>query len=478
MTALNKRRWQLWLIVFTSTVLMRCAGNRTTDDRPSQGLADIEVWLTTADKSFLLKKQSGIYFEGESGLPTVIEVDTSRVFQTMDGFGYSLTGGSAYHINRLPAAQRTDLLKELFERDENSLGVNYLRVSIGASGLDAKVFSYNDLPAGQTDPQLLKFSIAEDKKNLIPVLKEILAISPNIKIMGSPWSPPVWMKDNNLPKGGKLLPEFYGVYSNYFVKYIEAMAKEGITISAITPQNEPEHPGNTPSLAMTAAEQAEFVKNHLGPAFEKAGIETKIVIYDHNCDHPNYPISVLNDPDAKKYIDGSAFHMYLGEVTAMSTVHNAHPDKNIYFTEQWTSGNGDFGGDLRWHVRELIVGAPRNWSKVVLEWNLAADSKFEPHTNDGGCTLCQGALTIDNGITRNVSYYIIGHASKFVPAGSVRVASNIVDGLHNVAYRTPEGKKVLIVVNDNSAKKDFAIRFKGNHAKATLDAGAVATYVW
>jgi glucosylceramidase len=478
MRALNKRRWQVWFIVFTSTVLMRCAGNRTTDDRPSQGQADIEVWLTTADKSFLLKKQSGIDFEGESGVPTVIEVDTSKVFQTMDGFGYSLTGGSAYHINMLSAAQRTDLLKELFERDENSLGVNYLRVSIGASDLDAKVFSYNDLPAGQTDPLLMNFSIEEDKKNLIPVLKEILAISPKIKIMGSPWSPPVWMKDNKLPKGGKLLPEFYGVYANYFVKYIEAMAKEGITIDAITPQNEPEHPGNTPSLAMTAAEQAEFVKNHLGSAFEKAGIETKIVIYDHNCDHPNYPISILNNPDAKKYIDGSAFHMYLGEVTAMSTVHNAHPDKNIYFTEQWTSGNGDFGGDLRWHVRELIVGAPRNWSKVVLEWNLAADSKFEPHTNDGGCTLCQGALTIDNGITRNVSYYIIGHASKFVPAGSVRVASNIVDGLHNVAYRTPEGMKVLIVVNDNSAKKDFAMRFKGKDAKATLDAGAVATYVW
>jgi glucosylceramidase len=464
---------------FVFVLLISCATVENDPTNEEQAVGDIEFWLTTADKSSLLKRKTDLVFSDVSGETAVITIDTTQTFQTMDGFGYALTGGSAYHINRLPAAQRSELLKELFQRDENSIGISYLRVSIGASDLDAKVFSYNDLPAGQTDPQLTNFTLAEDKTNLIPVLKEILAISPDIKIMGSPWSPPVWMKDNKLPKGGKLLPEYYGVYAKYFVKYIQEMAKEGIRIDAVTPQNEPEHPGNTPSLAMTAPEQAEFVKNHLGPAFEQAGIDTKIVIYDHNCDHPQYPISILNDPDAKKYIDGSAFHMYLGEITALSTVHDAHPDKNIYFTEQWTSGKGEFAGDLRWHVRELMIGAPRNWSKVVLEWNLAADSKFEPHTDDGGCTLCQGALTIDNTtIARNVSYYIIAHASKFVPPGSVRVSSNIVDGIHNVAYRTPQGKKVLVVVNDNDVKKDFAIKFKDKFAKAGLAAGTVATYVW
>ena len=470
---------KFFTFVFVVFLLTSCATVENEPANEEQAEGDIQFWLTTADKSSLLKRKTDLVFSDLSGETSVITIDTTQTFQTMDGFGYALTGGSAYHINRLPAAQRSELLKELFQRDENSIGISYLRVSIGASDLDAKVFSYNDLPAGQTDPQLTKFTLAEDKINLIPVLKEILAISPDIKIMGSPWSPPVWMKDNKLPKGGKLLPEYYGVYAKYFVKYIQEMAKEGIRIDAVTPQNEPEHPGNTPSLAMTAPEQAEFVKNHLGPAFEQAGIDTKIVIYDHNCDHPQYPISILNDPDAKKYIDGSAFHMYLGEITALSTVHDAHPDKNIYFTEQWTSGNGEFAGDLRWHVRELMIGAPRNWSKVVLEWNLAADSKFEPHTDDGGCTLCQGALTIDNTtIARNVSYYIIAHASKFVPPGSVRVSSNIVDGIHNVAYRTPEGKKVLVVVNDNDVKKDFAIKFNDKIARAGLAAGAVATYVW
>ncbi|HEY9487454.1 MAG TPA: glycoside hydrolase family 30 beta sandwich domain-containing protein, partial [Chryseosolibacter sp.] len=301
---------------------------------------------------------------------------------------------------------------------------------------------------------------------------------PDIKIMGSPWSAPVWMKTNSLPKAGSLKPEYYDAYALYFVKYIQEMAKEGITIDAITLQNEPENPYNTPSMLMTAQEQADFVKNSLGPAFEKAGIETKIVVFDHNCDHPEYPIAILNDKDAGKYIDGSAFHLYIGEIEAMSKVHEAHPDKSIYFTEQWTSGEGKFDEDLRWHTKHLIVGATRNWSRNVLEWNLAADPNFDPHTDDGGCTQCMGALTIGDSVSRNVSYYIIAHASKFVRPGSVRVASNITDGLHNAAFVDPDGKKVLVVVNDNDSAKNFVIKHNGRFAETSLTAGAVGTYVW
>jgi glucosylceramidase len=280
-------------------------------------------------------------------------------------------------------------------------------------------------------------------------------------------------------KGGSLKPEFYPAYAKYFVKYVKGMESEGIRIDAITIQNEPENPHNTPSMLMTWEEQADFVKNHLGPAFEEAGIDTKIVLFDHNCDNPDYPISIMNDPDAKKYVDGSAFHLYLGEIEAMSKVHQAHPDKNLYFTEQWTSGEGQFDGDLRWHVKHLIVGATRNWSRTVLEWNLASDPNFDPHTDDGGCTQCMGAVTIgDNTITRNVAYYIIAHASKFVPPGSVRVASTVVDGLYNVAFLTPDDKKVLIVVNDNDSSKKFAIRHKGRFVETALASGAVGTYVW
>jgi len=440
----------------------------------------VSWWLTTGDKTSLLAQQENILFENVVVNDADKMVDTTKQFQTIDGFGYALTGGSAMLMNtKLNAAQRSDLLKELFLTDGKGIGISYLRVSIGASDLDELVFSYDDLPNGNTDPKLNNFTLSYDTLHLIPVLKEILALNPTIKIMGSPWSPPVWMKDNNLSKGGSLKPEYYEVYANYLVKYIQAMAAEGIKIDAITLQNEPENPKNTPSLVMTAEEQALFVKRHLGPAFKTNNIQTKIIVFDHNCDHPEYPIAILNDSKAKQYIDGSAFHMYLGEIDALSKVHDAHPDKNIYFTEQWTSGKGEFGGDLKWHTKNLIIGATRNWSRNVLEWNLAADPNFEPHTGDGGCDSCQGALTIGEGsVTRNVSYYIIAHASKFVPSGSVRIASTLVDGLPNVAFMTPDGKKVLIVLNETDKPQSFVIEFKGRNATATLPKDAVGTFVW
>jgi glucosylceramidase len=440
----------------------------------------VDVWLTSGDRRFLLHHSSNpLVFETATASDPIIEVDTSQVFQEIDGFGYALTGGSAFLINqKLTSTQRQELLKELFLQDENSIGISYLRISIGASDLDDHPFSYNDLPAGKTDMTLSGFSLAADTLNLLPVLKEILVLSPGLKIMGSPWSAPAWMKSNNSSKGGGLKTEYYDVYARYFVKYIEGMANEGVAIDAITLQNEPENPNNNPSMLMTANEQANFVKNNLGPAFKAAGLKTKIVVFDHNCDHPDYPIKVLNDKRAKRYIDGSAFHLYLGEIDVLSNVRNAHPDRNIYFTEQWTSGKGDFGGDLRWHVKNLVVGATRNWSRNVLEWNLAADPTFHPHTDNGGCTECLGALTIGDSVVRNVSYYVIAHASKFVRPGSLRVGSNIPDDLPNVAFQDPLGKKVLIVLNDAKEEKSFDIRFNGRVAHATLSAGSVATYIW
>jgi glucosylceramidase len=286
------------------------------------------------------------------------------------------------------------------------------------------------------------------------------------------------MKTNGEPIGGSLKPEFYGAYAKYFVKYVQGMKAEGIRIDAVTVQNEPLHPKNEPSLLMQPREQAEFIKNHLGPAFRKAGLDTKIVLYDHNCDRPDYPISILDDPEAKKYVDGSAFHLYAGEIEAMSAVHDAHPDRNLYFTEQWIGAPGDLKGDLAWHTRELTIGAPRNWARAVLEWNLASDPKYEPHT-PGGCTTCLGAVTIDgDSITRNSAYYIVAHASKFVRPGSVRIATNALPSLPNVAFKAPGGRTVLIVLNDSESSQTFHIRDGDDLATSTLPAGAVGTYVW
>lgn len=441
--------------------------------------SDVSFWLTKGDRSVLLQKQNvALNFSATNNGNTTIEVDPSQVFQTIDGFGYTLTGGSATLMNSLGATEKDALIKELFSNEEGAIGVSYLRVSIGASDLSANVFTYNERPSGQTDINQDHFSIEAEMTDLVPILKKILTVNPNIKILGSPWTAPTWMKTNKAYKGGSLKPEYYQSYAKYFVKYIQAMKAQGITIDAITIQNEPLHPGNTPSMYMEAVDQANFIKSALGPAFQAAGLATKIIVYDHNADRPDYPMTILADPAANAYVDGSAFHLYGGNISALSTVRNAYPNKNVYFTEQWVGGPGNFAEDLKWHVSTLIVGATRNWSRNVLEWNLAADANYNPHTPDGGCTTCLGAITIAPAVSRNVAYYVIAHASKFVKPGSVRIGSTLNNTLSNVAFKTPEGKKALIVMNTSSTDQTFNIKDDGKIVTTTLPAGSAGTYVW
>jgi glucosylceramidase len=440
--------------------------------------ATVKSWITRADQTQLLESQPEKSWAQQSAAAAIeFAVDDKQLFQSVDGFGFSLTGGSAYHIYRLPVKERKKLLQELFGSGPQSIGISYLRISIGASDLDENVFSYDDLPPGQSDEALSHFTLKSDSAALLPLLKEILSIRPQLRIMGSPWSAPVWMKNNGKSKGGSLLPKYYDAYARYFVKYIQEMKSNGIRIDAVTPQNEPLHPGNNPSMFMSAEVQAEFIKYHLGPAFRAAGIDTRIVVYDHNCNRPDYPISILNDPEAKQYVEGSAFHLYEGDISAMSAVHDAHPDRQLYFTEQWTGAKGSFREDLLWHEKNVIIGSMRNWSRIALEWNLANDARFEPHT-PGGCTECKGALTIDASIVRNVSYYIVAHASRFIPPGSVRIQSNWSDELPNVAFITPSGEKVMIVLNEQKHVTPFTIVSNGRRIALEQPAESVVTYIW
>lgn len=442
---------------------------------------EVETWLTTHDRSSLFSKQpASLKFENTSGARADIIIDEKQSYQTMDGFGFALTGGSAMHIVRMNPDARAALLKELFGTDGNNIGVSYIRLSVGASDLNEKVFSYNDLPPGETDHDMLKFDLGPDRQDVIPVMKEILAINPKILIMASPWSPPTWMKTNNDTRGGRLKADCYAAYAKYFVKYVKAMEAEGIRIDAITVQNEPLHPGNNPSLLMPAPDQADFIKYHLGPHFKNAGIKTKIVVYDHNADRPDYPLYIFDDKEAAQYVDGSAFHLYNGEMNALSDVHDQYPQKNLYFSEQMVIEEPNKSTiDIYEPVSRLIIAASRNWCKNVLLWNLAADPENKPFTDRGGCPMCQGAVTIDgSNFTRNLAYYTIAHASKFVPMGSVRIGSNESLELPNVAFKTPSNKIVLIVSNTGNSDRQFTIRYKGKSLQASLTKGSVGTYVF
>ena len=442
-----------------------------------QSNAQAIQYITKGDKSQLFQEKKIVPSKAQN-VDATIEVNHNKTFQTMEGFGFALTGGSATLIDALPSAKKKALLKEIFGKGPNGLGVSYIRISMGASDLDADVFSYCDLPKGETDKALKHFNLSQDTIHLIPIIKEALKINPALKIMASPWSPPVWMKSNGASMGGHLMKEYYDTYALYFAKYIKAMKAKGIHISSVTMQNEPEHGGNNPSLLMTAAEQKEFLRDYLGPKFKEEKINTAIVLYDHNADHPNYPISILDDAKAKAFATGTAFHLYLGHESALSTVHNAHPDKKLYFTEQWTGAKGSFDGDLFWHTEHIVIGTINNWSSAVIEWNLAANAKFEPHT-PGGCTECKGAFTIQGEeISRNVSYYIIGHIAKFVPAGAKRIESfSTSDSIKTTSFLLPNGKKVSIILNANQTK---TIELKNNkqHYTMELPSGSVSTIVW
>ncbi len=438
------------------------------------------LWLTNPDRSALFQLQNPpITISKTPATNQIIEVDPTKTYQTIDGFGFALTGGSAQLITHMDPDARAALLRQLFATDGDNIGVSYLRLSVGASDMNDHVFSYDDLPEGQTDTAMAHFSIDPDKADVIPVMKQILAINPHIQVLASPWSAPLWMKTSGVARGGVLKPEYFAAYATYFVKYIEAMKAEGITIDTLTVQNEPLNEKNTPSMLMLESELDDFIKNDLGPAFKKAGIKTKIVLYDHNLDHPLYPLSILRDPAANKYIDGTGFHLYGGTIDAMTQVHEAFPNKNLYFTEQSVTAHTDEAINLNKPVANIIIGATRNWSRNVLLWNLAADPNNGPHTDDGGCTFCRGAVTIDgNKVTPLLAYYTLAHASKFVRPGSIRIASNTLDALPNVAFKTPDGKTVLIVSNTSATIQKFDVRTGSNFFTTTLNAGSVGTYTW
>ena len=442
----------------------------------------VEVWLTLADESKKLNREADLTFSPGSGsAPYTIHVDENTTYQQMEGFGAAVTDSSAWLIwTKLSEPARNELMANLFTREGDGIGLSYVRVPMGASDFALYSYTYDDLDSG-VDPDLLYFSTDHDDPYIIPVLQQAKALNPQLRFMGTPWSAPAWMKLSKKLNSGELRPEYFQAFADYHVKFVEEYTAKGIPIDTLTPQNEPLHQTNKyPSMYMEAADQLAFVRDNLGPALATAGLDTRIVIYDHNWDVTDYALTILNDPVAKSYVDGTAFHCYAGDVANQSTVHNAHPDKSIWFTEcsggDWST---DFGDNVSWNMHNLVVGNMRNWGNSFIYWNIALDENDGPQ--NGGCDDCRGVVTIyqsTGAVEYNEEYYILGHLSKFVDPGSHRIDStNYTTGQpENVAFQNPDGSIALIV--HSTAATTFDVQWGDQYFTYSLPEKGTATFTW
>ncbi|MBT1103641.1 RICIN domain-containing protein [Streptomyces sp. Tu10] len=433
-----------------------------------------QVWVTTPDGSKKLAPEGSIPFTG-SPQAVDIRIDAADKGQKFTGAGASVTGASAHLLQSLPQAQRTAVLKSLFSAEGDGIGLNYLRQPLGSTDFDAdgNAYTYEDTRGA--------FSIDRDRSRIVPVLKQATAINPAIRFMGSPWSPPAWMKTNNSLNGGSLRTEHYQTYADYLVKAIRAYGQEGIALTDLTAQNEPEFATSYPSMSMTSAQQADFLRV-LDRALTAANLPTNILAYDHNWDHPNYPLDVFARTGGIQRIIGAAFHCYGGAPSAQKQIADA--GKRVFFTECSGTDSANpattFGDTLKWHTENLVVQNMRNGGETVINWNLALDRNGGPH--QGHCTnRCNGIVEIDGGqVTRNAEFYVLGHVAKFVKAGAVRIGSTSqgAGGVQNVAFQNSDGSRAAVVVNTASGAQRFSLTDNGKSLAYTLPAGAVATFTW
>ncbi len=443
----------------------------------------VKIWETTADQSKLLSAQADAALDTPAaGATNIITVDASQTFQSMVGFGAAITDASAYMLqHKMTTTQRDALMTDLFS--PTALNLSFARLTIGASDFSQTDYTYDDMGAGQSDPTLSHFSIAAAKVDVIPTAKQALSLNSKLTFMASPWSAPGWMKTTDSLITGSLKPDAYSPFADYLVKYVQAMGAEGVPIFAVTLQNEPGfEPKDYPGMAVPPATRAAFIGGYLGPKFKAASLATKILDYDHNWDLPSSPTTVLADATANPYVDGIAWHCYAGDPSAQTPVHNAYPTKDAYFTEcsggSWAPA---FSDGLVWDVDTLIIGTTRNWAKSVLLWNLVLDENGGPHL--GGCSGCRPVVTVDSrtgAVTHNLEYYALGHASKFVRTGALRVASDTaVNGIDTVAFKnTDDSSVVLVAVNTAADTRAFTVKSGGKAFAYSLPGKAVATFVW
>lgn len=441
----------------------------------SAGLAETTVhcWVSSADMSQRLASQPAMRFvEGPSDTKTTIHVDPDRTFQSILGLGSSLEHSTCYNISRLPRDRQERVIESLVDA-EKGIGMSLMRICIGTPDFTASPwYSYDDMPPGQTDPELKHFSIDKDRAYVLPILKLALQKNPDLVFFASVWSPPGWMKTNGKLGGGKIAPKHFPSLAQYFVRFIEAYEAAGIKVYAITPQNEPGYsPRSYPTCGWTAEQQRDFIRDHLGPAFQAKTIATKIWCYDHNFNNLRFPNTILADPDASRYVDGTAFHHYEGRPSAMRRLSDTFPDKHVYFTE-----GSVFGVEGAAQIVEFL----RNGARSYNAWVTIIDHKGKPNPGPHDCSptcivLNSDSLTLDY----RFDYYMYGQFMKFFRPAAVRVHSDELPGpLANCAVRNLDGSMVLVVVNRGAQPARFDVARGDGHLSTEISGHSVATYRW
>ncbi|GIO98978.1 glucosylceramidase [Paenibacillus lautus] len=426
-------------------------------------MLNMTIYQSNGEKELFVRKDKEQLAPGSSDAQQhMVVIDEEQTFQEMDGFGASFTDSAAYLIHQvLETKQRSELMTRLFDPNEG-IGLSVLRQPMGASDYARDFYSYNDMPEGQTDVELNQFSIAHDEKDIIPLLKEALRLNPDVKLMGSPWSPPGWMKTSGSMIGGELKPEYYSVYANYFVRYIQGYEANGLPIYAITPQNEALYsPGHYPGMIMLPEAQSDFIKNHLKPQFVKNDIDTKILCYDHNWDKPDYPLTVFEQ--ASDAVDGVAWHWYGGKPSAQSEVFEAFPGKEVHFTEgsggEWIPPfEQAFSNVMRTGIEIL-----RNHSKSYVLWNMALDEKNGPTVPGFGKSTCRGIVTVNQQtkeLTYTLDYYALAHFSKVIRPKAVRIASTSHESIRSVAFKNTDGSIAFVLFNDSEQEENAALHIR------------------
>lgn len=488
---------QIPFLFLAAAALLGCGGDGNdspagpaipeTSQKPENVPAgEVRVITTTSSRSSDLAV-STIPFGRTTGMETATTITLlpTETYQTMDGFGVAITGSTCYNLMQMTAENRSLFLKETFS-DKEGYGFSYCRISIGCSDFSLSEYTCCDKEG------IENFGLTSEETDfVIPILKEILAIKPDLKIMGTPWTPPIWMKSNKKWTGGQLIKKYYEDYATYFVNWIKAFEGYGINIFSVTPQNEPLNSGNSASCYMPWDQERDFVKTALGPAFEKAGIKAKIYAFDHNynydnmSDQKNYPVKIYNDDEASKYLAGAAYHNYGGDKNELTLVHNAAPGKDLVFSETsigtWNDGQ-NLSKRLMDDMQEVALGTVNRWCKGVIVWNLMLDADRGPN-RPGGCTTCYGAVDINTDyatITRNSHYYIIAHLSSVVKPDAVRIGTSgySESGLTYSAFRNTDGTYALVMSNNTPHSLTLTIKDGQKQFTHTVAPLSAVSFSW